>query len=652
VPHDEEELVLGLGNMHLQPPPIPCSARWMHGDCETASDPDSPSRHRQPFDPEEPPVYRSAPGQWEDVSDDDEYESAVYRSCNLVGLEGTSVLTASSKLAGAGYGKAVVASQGFGWASAEHSLASTPLSGAVDSVAGNGATECFTFELPNDIFHFVLALLAAPELFHVMGVCRSWWKETRAYYLQERVTTVPSAPGALLHAVARARAGDTLRLLPGMHQLPMELTLERPVRLLSCAEADRMLAAYAATVAAPHPSEASTSAPCTHAAETAGAGSSHRGDPDVVLHARLHVLLRTRCSAFIAGITFCRMGDEVGYPNAVAYAEVGRLQMERCRITCGGPATSVSEALQAFAGVPPAVPLQSLRGHSTGPSGGPSASSKDEIHGKDHDSHGHLGHERDEHDRVIRPSRAPTGSGASSASAAEDASVSLLPPLPSRQVSMRGISGDSGMSDDASALIDVPTPLPIAAAPRAPPEPHDGRSQCPQSGVWVGAAALVQLQGCTIAACRGPGVKIYRGRLEARENTIALSSCGANVVANGGHVMLEGNQIAGANGDGVSSWNNSRMHIKSNVIHSNAGAGIAVNTGYGSVTILNNVVYANAFQPLMFATSTRHMTIRDNTFDGEHTREGPPAQPPHLQTQDSDEGRSSPLPELLLPLRS
>merc|ERR1719506_408728 len=32
------------------------------------------------------------------------------------------------------------------------------------------------------------------------------------------------------------------------------------------------------------------------------------------------------------------MGDEVGYPNAVVFAEGGKLQMQNCCVTCGGGA--------------------------------------------------------------------------------------------------------------------------------------------------------------------------------------------------------------------------------------------------------------------------------------------------------------------------
>jgi len=203
----------------------------------------------------------------------------------------------------------------------------------------------------------------------------------------------------------------------------------------------------------------------------------------------------------------------VGYPNAVAYAEAGVLRMDGCRVTCGGAATSVSLALEAFAGA--------------------------------------------------------TEPGAA---------------------------------------------WPHERPPTAPV--HDPSSQSPQSGVWVGAAASVELRRCLIVNCMGPGIKIYRGRLLAQCNTIAFSSRGANVVANGGHAVLERNEIRGATGDGISSWNNSVMRIEHNSIHDNSGAGIAVNTGGGSVTIAHNDVFANACQPVLFATSSKQATVTNNDFHG------------------------------------
>mmetsp|Transcript_11084 Transcript_11084/g.28380 ORF Transcript_11084/g.28380 Transcript_11084/m.28380 type:complete len:494 (-) Transcript_11084:294-1775(-) len=476
-----------------------------------------------------------------------------------------------------------------------------------------------------------------------MRVCKSWRREVCAHYLR-RMTTVPPMPDALLRAVAHARPGDTLRLLPGVHLLSSELVLEFPLRLLSEVEAVRILAPCMAAANAPsRPGSPAKTTSALSKAPVAGAESASTGPPDlayalerhlaittplsstslcsepdslvspfshaaggdVVLVATMHVLLRSRSVANIAGITLCRMGDEVGYPNAVAYAEGGLLRMDRCRVTCGGAATSVPQALQAFRGAPvPGTVRTPDRVHaSAGETGDPSDAASTDSRA----STSSTGSESSPTPHLLAPSR-----GRSSQTLAPVAAASR--------------SGFGGSSDTPRDAHMSPLPsMPGDTAGLLPIAPlAEERSQCPQSGVWVGAAASVELRGCTIAACMGPGVKIYRGRLLAQGNTIAFSYRGANVVANGGHVVLEGNDIRGANGDGISSWNNSVMCIEGNSIHGNTGAGIAVNTGGGSVTIANNAVFENACQAVLFATSSKQATLKDNTFDGATTKEGPP----------------------------
>ena len=85
-----------------------------------------------------------------------------------------------------------------------------------------------------------------------MRVCKAWRREACAHYLR-RVAIVPPAPDALLRAVSLARAGDTLRLLPGEHRLTSELTLDIPLRVLSDAEAERALASLVAASTAASP---------------------------------------------------------------------------------------------------------------------------------------------------------------------------------------------------------------------------------------------------------------------------------------------------------------------------------------------------------------------------------------------------------------
>lgn len=335
----------------------------------------------------------------------------------------------------------------------------------------------FVFELPLELLDMVLALLSpCPDLFSAMLCSRSWRDAARANYLN-RCKTVPAAPDALLLAVGCAWPGDTLLVAAGYHTLSNEIAIDKPLRLL------------AATA-----------------------------DGSAVLTSTHHVLLRTRCSVHAEGLTLLRLGDEVGYPNAVVYAEAGALTMVGCRITCGGAAPSAAHAMRVFEGAPAA--------------GEP-------WHG----------------------SERPGAAGAESENAEE-------------------------------------------------------RGQDPQSGLWVGAAARVHLSKSMIVCCQGPGIKIYRGELEAEDNTIAFASRGANVVANGGKVLLLRNEIKGALGDGVSSWNNSQLRLETNRVHSNSGAGIAINTGGGAVNITKNLVFDNCCSAVLFATSqTKQATLSDNDLE-------------------------------------
>jgi len=333
----------------------------------------------------------------------------------------------------------------------------------------------FVFELPAELLDEVLSLLApCPDLFAAMRCSRSWAEAARSNY-RDRRRTVPATPDALLRAADCASPGDTIVVAAGFHVLSTELSVDKPLRLV------------------------------------AGPGGT------AVLTSTHHVLLRTRCSARVEGLTLLRLGDEVGYPNCVVYAEAGTLTMRDCRITCGGAAPSAAHAMQVFVHAPPA--------------GQP-----------------WLGVER--------------------------------PSVPATEGTTAGTVQD------------------------------------PQSGLWVGAAARVRLSRSLVLCCQGPGIKIYRGELEAEGNTIAFASRGANVVANGGKVMLRGNEIKGALGDGVSSWNNSHLSLDANRIHANSGAGIAINTGGGAVNITKNLVFDNCCSAVLFATSqTKQATLSGNDLE-------------------------------------
>jgi len=167
----------------------------------------------------------------------------------------------------------------------------------------------FHFELPRELFETVLSTLPShPDLFNAMNVSRYWCEEARAVYARRMVRVQPHQDD-LLRAAACATAGDTLLLEPGLHWLSSELLVEKPLRL---------------------------------GASTVGAAT--------VLATRCPSLLRTRATVQLHGLTFCRMGDAEGHPNAVIVAESAALSAECCRVTCGGPATSVEQALLVFQG--------------------------------------------------------------------------------------------------------------------------------------------------------------------------------------------------------------------------------------------------------------------------------------------------------------
>lgn len=281
------------------------------------------------------------------------------------------------------------------------------------------------------------------------------WRQAALENYKRRCVRVPAKDDALLDAVEAAGPGVTLNIDPGVHRLSREVAITVPIKLIGPKD----------------------------------------GREAAVLYGE-HVVLRTRAEAWLEGLTFCRMGTSPGYPNAVVFAEAGRLKVEGCRITCGGAASSIDDALRTFQALPspgqPIVPEQSADQPAT------------------------------------------------------------------------------NLADTLSANISLQ---------------DDPTQDRPQSGLWIGAASQVSLRSSIIAGTMGPGVKVYRGELEAVSNTIAFSLRGANVVANGGRMVLCDNRIQGATGDGISSWNNTHMTIEGNHICDNSGSGITINSTGGTVHI-------------------------------------------------------------------
>lgn len=284
-------------------------------------------------DPDSPPMYRSmAQGSGSAMLDDGYDDVPVYRSIAGVGCLGVAThavvdhaLEEEVTCRGfAGYGHASIWGQLGRSASADsleaayleahayRGLSALLSSTHVEAPAPTLPPPGFVFDLPAELLDEVFQLLApCPDLFAAMCCSRAWCEAARAHYAHCMRTVLPT-PDALLHAAEAASPGDTLLIAAGVHELSTEVAIDKPLRLL------------------------------------AGPGGT------AVLASSHHVLLRTRCSARVEGLTLVRLGDAVGYPNCVVYAEAGMLTMRDCKITCGGAAPTAAHAMQVFEHAPPA----------------------------------------------------------------------------------------------------------------------------------------------------------------------------------------------------------------------------------------------------------------------------------------------------------
>ena len=286
-------------------------------------------------------LYRTSPPGCSADAYDDEEEFPVWRSC--------APPLAAGGVPAASY-RGLAAGDSFGeeqqvFRDLKPVMAAIPRTLSRTLSSPGGSPRCNIGDLPSDLLHLVLLRLApCPDLFSAGAVCKAWADAARASYTLRRVR-VPPTPDALLRAVEQAEAGDTLELLPGQHLLSRELSIEKPLRL------------HAATAAPPRRSPAAASAAAAASSSSAAASSSSAAAAPLappVLVATFHILLRVRHAAVLDGLWMCRMGDEVGYPNAVVFAEGGKLQMQNCCVTCGGGAPTVDDALRVFAHAPAA----------------------------------------------------------------------------------------------------------------------------------------------------------------------------------------------------------------------------------------------------------------------------------------------------------
>ena len=239
-------------------------------------------------DPDSPPIYRSlAHGSSSAMLDDGCDDVPVYRS--IAGMASLGVATRGRAVSDhsmeedvscrgyAGYGHAGNWGQRGGSSSdypevhGYRGLSALLSSTHVEACAPTLPPPGFVFELPAELLDEVLSLLApCPDLFAAMRCSRSWAEAARSNY-RDRRRTVPATPDALLRAADCASPGDTIVVAAGLHVLSTELSVDKPLRLV------------------------------------AGPGGT------AVLTSTHHVLLRTRCSARVEGLTLLRLGDEVGH---------------------------------------------------------------------------------------------------------------------------------------------------------------------------------------------------------------------------------------------------------------------------------------------------------------------------------------------------
>ena len=150
--------------------------------------------------------------------------------------------------------------------------------------------------IPYELLDNILSFLSSPypDLFNVMRVNKSWYDIGSDNYKQ-RIKLVDPTPDALALAVNSSCSGDTIMLKPGYHTLTQELSIELPLKLIGI-----------------------------------------ESNIPVVISSRTYVMIRTRSQVYMNNLTLCRIGNEIGFPPAVVLAEISHLQIDNCRITCGG----------------------------------------------------------------------------------------------------------------------------------------------------------------------------------------------------------------------------------------------------------------------------------------------------------------------------
>lgn len=189
--------------------------------------------------------------------------------------------------------------------------------------------------------------------------------------------------------------------------------------------------------------------------------------------------------------------------------------------------------------------------------------------------------------------------------------------LDSLRVTCGGASVEGALRNFEAARLPTDSTLDAESMPSPPLSPPSVPRDRPQSGLWVGAAASVELRKSMISCTHGPAIKVNRGRVDAEGCDISFSRLGANIVANGGSVRLVNSHIRGACGEGCSAWNGAKVSLRRNHICDNDGSGLAINsagTRGADIEIVGNAITGNRRSGVMFNASAQSAVIEANTF--------------------------------------
>ena len=149
-----------------------------------------------------------------------------------------------------------------------------------------------SYDLIDTILSFLYAPL--PDLFNIMGVNKLCYRIGTDNY-KRRIKVLEPICDALAIAVDSSYAGDTIMLKPGYYTLTKELSIDLPLKLIGI-----------------------------------------ESNIPVVISSRAHIMIRTRSQVIMDNLTLCKIGNEIGFPTTTVLAEISHLQINNCRITCGG----------------------------------------------------------------------------------------------------------------------------------------------------------------------------------------------------------------------------------------------------------------------------------------------------------------------------